>query len=89
MAPNSLKQMFRDCTGRYGVTGIRYGFTDCDAFGEGFIARDTWTGNLDAPSFMPQGSVVRHGMSLASRDRLAGDYAHPGTCHDGPESPNH
>ena len=63
--------------------GCRIGYADCDTFGCGFIARDTWSGCLDAPDFMPQGSVTRIGkstliLSRSNRDINAG-CAYPGT----------
>lgn len=71
-----------------GFAGSRAGFTDYDAFGAGFIARDTWSGNLDAPDFMPQGSVRASGttkdyarMSLANRNVLTGHQS-VGVLHD-------
>lgn len=73
--------MFLDRTGRNGLAGCRAAYSDCDSFGFGFVARDTWTGCLDAPDFMPQGSCLSGRLSLANRDRITG-CAHPGTCHD-------
>lgn len=80
--------VYYDCTGRNGLAGCRYGYADVDAFGAGFVTRDTWSGNLDAPDFVPQGSMramgtVRHSprLSFANRDRLTG-HAKPGTLHD-------
>ena len=84
--------MFKDMTGFHGLAGCRAGYSDCASFGEGFVARDTWSGCLDAPDFMPQGSVRIHNtmrhcpqLSMANRDALAG-CAKPGTGYDGPES---
>ena len=85
--------MFHDKTGKGGLPCARVGFTDYDTFRFGYIARDTWSGNLDAPDFMPQGSVrvwntLKHapGLALAHRDELAG-CKRPGWQHDGPEAP--
>jgi hypothetical protein len=68
--------------------GCRAGFTDCDSFGQGFVARDTWSGCLDAPSYIAQGShrypgTIKHVVrpSMANRDVLTG-HAHIGVCHD-------
>jgi hypothetical protein len=77
-------------TGGYGLAHPRIGFSDYDAFRAGFIARDTWTGNLDAPDYMPQGSMLagpnigKHGerASIAHRDHDTG-YRPLGACHDG------
>jgi len=80
--------MFYDVTGRNGLKHARSGFTDCDAFGFGLVARDTWTGCLDAPDYIPQGSVrvwntIKHSpnLSLANRDAMAG-HAYPGVGSD-------
>ena len=70
------------------AVGMRYGFADCDSFGAGVVARDTWSGCLDAVDYMPQGSVIaRHTtvhhprLSVANRNVIDGRAA-PGTCHD-------
>jgi hypothetical protein len=85
--------MFHDCTGRFGLKGARSGFTDCDSFGRGLVACDTWTGCLDAPDYYPQGSVrvnntIKHSpnLSLANRDAIAG-CADIGVGHDDASAP--
>lgn len=65
----------------------RAGYTDCDDFGgNGYVARNTWTGCLDATDYIPQGSIKGIGMSgnhpeatLAHRD---GKDRPPGSPHD-------
>ena len=77
----------------YAVTGgyqrsVRAGFADADTYGRGFCAAAM--GSLDAPDYMPQGSVRVHNtgrpnpkQSMAYRDW---DYCIPiGAPHDGPE----
>ncbi len=73
-------------TGQMGATMIRAGFADCDEFGNGFVSRVF--GSLDAPDFMPQGSMKESGtskryarQSVAFRDTLA-DCAQFGYQHD-------
>lgn len=81
--------MFRELTRSHQVL-VRKGFSDCDTFGTGYAFAAT--GNLDAPSYIPQGSVRLHNtmkpnpqQSLAHRDHYAG--CKPiGAGHDGPEA---
>jgi len=80
--------MFSQTTGSYGATGIRRGFTECDDFGHGFVARAF--GSLDAPDYIPNGSVRIHNtlvrnpvLSQAHRDI---ENRPIGACHDGPEA---
>lgn len=80
--------MFKQTTGSQQVL-VRAGFSDFDTYGSGFLAAAT--GNMDAPDFMPQGSIRVHNtmrlnaqMSIAHRDELAGCKP-VGAAHDGPE----
>lgn len=81
--------MFKQTTGSQ-QSPARNGFTECDDFGSGFVFATY--GNLDAPDYIPQGSVRVHNtiklnpqLSLAHRDTAAG--CRPlGVGHDGPES---
>jgi hypothetical protein len=66
---------------------VRAGFSEYDTYGFGFYAAAM--GNLDAPDFIPQGSVRLHNTgkpspteSIAHRD---GDDRPLGCPHDGPE----
>jgi hypothetical protein len=74
------------------INHVRACFADACTFGFGFIACDTWSGCLDAPDYMPQGSVrvwntMKHApnLSVANRDYLAGCAA-IGVGSDGPET---
>lgn len=58
----------------------RYGFTDCETYGHGFVA--CAMGSLDAPDYIPQGSVSRHGPTMAHRDWNTG-HKPIGAMHDG------
>ena len=81
--------MFYNVTGSKQVA-VRRGFTDCDTYSSGFFAAAT--GNLDAPDYIPHGSVRVHNtirlnpqLSHGHRDTAAG--CRPiGAGHDGPES---
>ena len=81
--------MFTQMTGTKQIL-VRGGFSDFDTYGSG----NYWaaaTGNLDAPDYIPQGSVRLHNtikkhpqQSMAHREW---DYGRPAGCgHDGPES---
>lgn len=81
--------MFCNVTGSMQVL-VRPGFSDCDSFGHGFMFAAM--GNLDAPSYIPQGSVRLHNtiklgpsLSLSHRDFAAGCLP-IGAGHDGPEA---
>ena len=81
--------MFTEVTGSKQVH-VRRGFADCDTYGEGYWAAAT--GNLDAPDFMPQGSVhlfrsmvPNPVISHAHRDWNTG-HMPIGTYHAGPGS---
>jgi hypothetical protein len=83
--------MFTQCTGSQ-PTLVRAGWSNYDTYGN-FNYAASATGALDAPCFMPQGSVRLHNttiacpqLSLGHRDWDTG--AMPvGTCHDGPGRP--
>ena len=69
---------------------VRQGFSDYAAMGSGNYACAA-TGNLDAPDFMPQGSIRTHStirpnpcQSVGHRDWETGMPI--GTSHDGPEA---
>lgn len=84
--------MYTEITGRSGLPSPRAGFSDCAAFGFGFMARDTWSGCLDAPHFIPQGSVrvsntIKHAPHLSLAHRDGADGKPLGAQHDGPERP--
>lgn len=74
---------------------MRVGFTDYDAFGAGLCFAETHAGRLDAPDFMPQGSMRGdNGLlsgrrfiraSMASRDAIA-NRADLGAFHDAPRA---
>ena len=80
--------MYAQLTGSKQVE-VRRGYSDEDTYGQGnycFAA----TGNLDAPDYIPQGSVRVHNtiklnpqLSLAHRDYAANCMA-VGCGHDGP-----
>jgi hypothetical protein len=82
--------MFSQVTGSKQVL-VRAAFSDYATYGDGNFAFAA-TGNLDAPDFIPQGSVRVHNtlklnaqLSLAHRDEYAG--CKPAGCqHDGPEA---
>jgi len=70
---------------------VRAGFADADTYGEGFVFAAR--GNLDAPTYMPQGSVRLQNhmkqhpvLSLAHRDGEDRSLYSVGACHDGPEA---
>jgi len=80
--------MFSQRTGSKQVS-VRSGFSDYDTYREGFCMAAT--GNLDAPDYIPQGSVRVHNtiklnaqLSLMHREW---EYGLPVGCgHDGPEA---
>lgn len=81
--------MFSQITGRRNVS-VRNGFTDYDTYGHGFMFA-TSEGNLDAPDYIPQGSIRQHNtgkpvafISHAHRDWETGCMP-LGCGHDGPE----
>lgn len=81
--------MYFDLTGREAVR-VRTGFSDCDTYGFGLVACVTG-GAIDAPTYMPQGSVrVHNTMTPNPQPSLAHrDYSHAlplGCGHDGPEA---
>jgi len=67
-------------------------FSDYDDFGFGYWVRNTWGGCLDAPDYIPHGSVrihrtIAHAPSASSGHRDWETGCMPlGTCHDGPET---
>jgi hypothetical protein len=82
--------MFFQVTGSKQIL-VRCGFSDYDTYGSGNYAMAA-TGNLDAPDYIPQGSVRVHNtiklnaqLSLAHRDWQFPQYK-VGCQHDGPES---
>jgi len=82
--------MFCQMTGSKQVL-VRYGYSDYDSYGSHNYAMAA-TGNLDAPDYIPQGSVRLHNtikqgpaLSLAHRDAYAGCKP-VGAAHDGPEA---
>jgi hypothetical protein len=74
------------------ISIARAGYTDATDFGEGFVAG--CFGNLDAPDYWPQGSMVAHdGLFTGTRyarqsigQRDFPDHA-SGTLHDGVNGP--
>lgn len=71
---------------------VRYGYSDYDTYGNENYACAA-TGNLDAPHFIPQGSVRLHNTAVACptpsighRDWETGCMA-IGAAHDGPDAP--
>ena len=81
--------MFTSMTGSKQVS-VRAGFADCDTYRSGFVSAAT--GNLDAPQFIPQGSVRVHNtiklnpqLSHCNRDWDTG-CKEIGAGHDGAEA---
>lgn len=73
-------------------TRVRAGYSDYDTYGSGYCMAAT--GNLDAPKWIPQGSVRLFAAtkptpmpSITSRDYP--QWMEPGDVHDGPESAAH
>lgn len=70
---------------------VRSGYSDFAVYGGGHYVCAA-TGNLDAPDYIPQGSIRLHNtgkpnpqQSFACRDEYAG-MRNPGAMHDGPET---
>jgi len=69
-------------------TTVRPGFSDYDTYGHGYYCAAT--GSLDAPSWIPQGSVrvsntMRHAPHLSVQLRDYPHWSRPGYGSDGPE----
>ena len=82
--------MFTQMTGSK-QTAVRYGYADYDTYGSGNFAFAA-TGNLDAPDYIPQGSVRLHNTikpnpSLSHAHRDWQGWMPIGCGHDGPEAP--
>ena len=79
--------MFREITGSKQVH-VRAGYSDSDTYREGYCCAAT--GNLDAPDYIPHGSVRIHNTMVRCPQQSHGhrdmDQRPIGCGHDGPEA---